>query len=68
MSYKTCPDCGERVYSLGCTWCNEEAYINQQARFDALSAAERAEIHSDRGEQAIAIQDRRRAWPQADNE
>lgn len=27
---ETCPDCGERVYSLGCTNCNEEAYIEEQ--------------------------------------
>jgi hypothetical protein len=27
---KTCPDCGERVYNLGCTNCNEEAYIEEQ--------------------------------------
>ena len=24
---KTCENCGSRVYSLGCTWCNEEADI-----------------------------------------
>jgi hypothetical protein len=33
---KTCPDCGERVYSLGCTNCNEVAYINEQERLTAL--------------------------------
>lgn len=27
---KTCPDCGERVYSLGCVNCNEAAYIEEQ--------------------------------------
>ena len=26
----TCPDCGERVYGLGCTNCNEAAYIEEQ--------------------------------------
>jgi len=31
---KTCPDCGSRVYNLGCTWCNEEAYIAEQVEFD----------------------------------
>lgn len=35
MAYKTCPDCGERVYSLGCTNCNEGAYISEQASLDA---------------------------------
>jgi hypothetical protein len=34
MAYKTCDDCGERVYGLGCTWCNEAAYITQQEIFD----------------------------------
>lgn len=28
MAYRDCPDCGERVYNLGCTNCNEAAYIN----------------------------------------
>ena len=27
---RTCPDCGERVYSLGCVNCNEAAYIEEQ--------------------------------------
>jgi len=27
---KTCPDCGERVYKLGCVNCNEDAYIAEQ--------------------------------------
>lgn len=27
---KTCPDCGERVYNLGCVNCNESAYIEEQ--------------------------------------
>lgn len=31
---KTCPDCGERVYNLGCVNCNEEAYIEEQVRLD----------------------------------
>lgn len=31
---KTCPDCGERVYSLGCVNCNEAAYIEEQAARD----------------------------------
>lgn len=25
-----CPDCGERVYNLGCTNCDEAAYIEEQ--------------------------------------
>lgn len=27
---RTCENCGSRVYSLGCTWCDEEAYIEEQ--------------------------------------
>ena len=38
---KTCEDCGERVYSLGCVNCNEAAYIEQQAAedYDAVEYA-----------------------------
>lgn len=32
---KTCPDCGSRVYNLGCTWCNESAYIAEQESIDS---------------------------------
>jgi hypothetical protein len=41
MSYKTCPDCGERVYKLGCVNCNEEAYIAEQEVLNYLEEAER---------------------------
>lgn len=27
---KSCENCGEPVYGLGCTWCNEDAYIEEQ--------------------------------------
>ena len=37
---KTCPDCGERVYKLGCVNCNEAAYIAEQEDFDRQHAAE----------------------------
>src|SRR5262245_8272658 len=46
---KTCPDCGERVYNLGCVNCNEEAYIEEQnmltdAQYpDEMPAASRGE-------------------------
>lgn len=34
---KTCENCGERVYGLGCTHCNEPAYIKDQiARTELL--------------------------------
>lgn len=29
---KTCGNCGERVYSLGCVNCDEEKYIAEQIR------------------------------------
>lgn len=36
---QTCPDCGCRVYSLGCVNCNEDAYIQQQeATFEGFSS------------------------------
>ena len=38
---KTCPDCGCRVYRLGCVNCCEEAYIEQQAYFDSLHYPEK---------------------------
>lgn len=39
MAYQVYPDCGERVYSLGCVWCNEEAYIAEQDRLTDLRNA-----------------------------
>lgn len=30
MAFKDCPDCGSRVYELGCVNCNEVAYIEAQ--------------------------------------
>lgn len=27
---RTCPDCGSRVYTAGCVYCNEAAYIAEQ--------------------------------------
>jgi len=29
---KTCENCGERVYRLGCVNCDEPAYIEEQDR------------------------------------
>lgn len=35
---KTCPNCGERVYRLGCTNCDEKAYIeDQEIRTEAMT-------------------------------
>jgi hypothetical protein len=30
MAYKTCENCGSKVYGLGCVNCDEENYIAQQ--------------------------------------
>ena len=38
---KTCPDCGCRVYNLGCVNCNEEAYIEEQSVIDEAREHER---------------------------
>ena len=38
---KTCPDCGSPVYNLGCTWCNEALYIEEQNHFDRMAEWER---------------------------
>lgn len=38
---RTCPDCGERVYNLGCVNCNEAAYIAEQEAFDAEAQADK---------------------------
>lgn len=37
---KTCPNCGERVYRLGCVNCDEAAYIEQQEMLDQLALDE----------------------------
>lgn len=35
MENKYCEDCGSPVYNLGCSWCNEEEYIEEQIRLIA---------------------------------
>jgi hypothetical protein len=47
---KTCPDCGERVYNLGCVNCNEADYIEEQIVLDAIRDSEEHE----RGDWPIA--------------
>lgn len=42
---KTCPDCGSRVYNLGCVNCNEEAYIAEQERLTDMQIAEQPRYH-----------------------
>lgn len=37
MAYESCPECGERVYNLGCVNCNEIAYIEEQDRLTDLN-------------------------------
>lgn len=34
MAFKACPDCGCRVYALGCVNCNEAAYIEAQEGYE----------------------------------
>ena len=37
---KVCPDCGCRVYALGCVNCDEESYIEQQVVLDEQAERE----------------------------
>ena len=46
---KTCPDCGERVYSLGCVNCNEADYIEVEF------AEELAELREEEAEARAAL-------------
>lgn len=34
MAYKTCENCGSRVFEYGCVNCNEEDYITMQGEYD----------------------------------
>lgn len=34
MAYKTCPDCGSRIFEYGCVNCNEQDYITMQGCYD----------------------------------
>jgi len=36
MAYKTCPDCGCRIYSGYCTNCHEEHYIYEQDQMNSM--------------------------------
>ena len=71
----TCPDCGSRVYKLGCVNCNEAAYIEEQEQFtDALqgpASGARTEIQPLRSSQStgtfrtengIRLHDQHCAW------
>lgn len=46
---KTCENCGERVYSLGCVNCNEADYI------EVAFAEELAELHAEEDEARAAL-------------
>jgi hypothetical protein len=37
---KTCPNCGERVYNLGCVNCDEAAYIEEQQQLTEQHGAD----------------------------
>jgi hypothetical protein len=49
-----CENCGSRVYSLGCTWCNEEAYIAQQEAETDRQIAEVSAMRSGAGMDRVA--------------
>ena len=34
MAYKTCEDCGSRIFEYGCVNCNEQDYIDMQGAYD----------------------------------
>lgn len=35
MAYKTCENCGSRVFNHGCVNCDEMEYINMQGAYDS---------------------------------
>lgn len=35
MAFKTCGNCGSKVFSLGCVNCDEQNYIDDQREQDA---------------------------------
>ena len=39
---KTCPDCGCRVYKLGCVNCDEAAYVEEQEMLTDLQYPEQS--------------------------
>lgn len=55
---KTCPDCGERVYKLGCVNCDEAAYIEQQCADLDLCAQCGSDVHDCRCNDASATPER----------
>jgi len=50
MAYKTCENCGSRIFNLGCVSCNEEDYIGEQNMFE-IEETERNEREVKREEQ-----------------
>ena len=34
MAYKSCPDCGSRMYNGHCTYCHEETYIYESTQYN----------------------------------
>lgn len=41
MAYKTCPDCGSRIFNHGCVNCDEMDYISMQGAYDTKEKSER---------------------------
>ena len=54
MAYKTCPDCGSRIFEYGCVNCNEQDYISMQGAYDEL---EPRKLNSERNVQASVATD-----------
>lgn len=54
---KTCPDCGERIYNLGCVNCNEQDYINEQERLTDMQYPTVRNVH----ESAVSVMLRQKA-------
>tara|TARA_R110000796_G_scaffold249652_1_gene377692 strand:- start:7228 stop:7470 length:243 start_codon:yes stop_codon:yes gene_type:complete len=40
MAYKTCENCGSRIFNLGCVNCNEIHYINEQEMYTQFEIEE----------------------------
>lgn len=52
---RTCPDCGERIYNLGCVNCNETAYIDEQERLTDLQYPPARTVTTQRTSGVVAV-------------
>lgn len=46
MAYKTCEDCGSRIFEHGCVNCNESDYISMQEDPVLVSQQQRHNINN----------------------